>query len=62
MAMTGYILAGSHLEEHDLLAYYGETYGRYRRRVRCSYHSLSMVVSILDTGNLSRKPFDADTR
>lgn len=34
LAMTGYIVAGIHLEEHDLLAYYGETYRRYRRRVR----------------------------
>jgi protein-S-isoprenylcysteine O-methyltransferase Ste14 len=34
LAMTGYILAGVHFEERDLLAYYGETYQRYRQHVR----------------------------
>jgi len=32
--MTAYIFAGIHLEEHDLLADYGEAYQRYRQRVR----------------------------
>lgn len=34
LAMTGYIVAGIHFEERDLLAYYGAIYQRYRRQVR----------------------------
>jgi protein-S-isoprenylcysteine O-methyltransferase Ste14 len=34
VVMTGYIFAGIHLEEYDLLLAFGETYQRYRRSVR----------------------------
>ena len=32
-ATTGYMLIGIQLEEHDLVAFFGETYLTYRRRV-----------------------------
>ncbi len=34
LATTAYILVGIQLEEHDLLAFYGETYRHYRQHVR----------------------------
>jgi protein-S-isoprenylcysteine O-methyltransferase Ste14 len=33
VAMTGYILVATHLEEHDLVEALGEQYRDYRRRV-----------------------------
>jgi protein-S-isoprenylcysteine O-methyltransferase Ste14 len=34
LAITGYILVGIQLEEHDLRAFYGKTYQHYQQRVR----------------------------
>ena len=34
LAMTGYIFAGIHLEERDLLVYFGTLYRRYQQQVR----------------------------
>ena len=33
IATTGYIIIGTLLEERDLVAFYGQTYVEYRRRV-----------------------------
>lgn len=58
MTMTAYILVGIHLEEHDLLATFGETYERYRQNVRMlaplpmtADENTDIVRRVVDAGN-----------